>query len=98
MVYHEKICFFQRHYRQLKDELANLKPPVGLEDLALAMEQQHQQAASSLPSTSKDSGPESPSAEATTPSTPTPSNPPTPTGEQSLMPNSVYDPELVQHV
>jgi hypothetical protein len=88
---------FQRHYRQLKEELANLKPPVGLEELALAMEQQHQQqAASSLPSTSRE--PESPPAEPTTPSTPTPSNPPTPTGEQLLMPNSVYDPELVQHV
>ncbi|XP_059477801.1 baculoviral IAP repeat-containing protein 6 [Neocloeon triangulifer] len=89
----------KRHYRQLKEELANLKAPAGLEDLALAMEQQHQQQAISCsPSTSKESTMEPLPGEPTTPSTPTPSNPPTPTGEQSLMPNSVYDPELVQHV
>ncbi|XP_065342145.1 baculoviral IAP repeat-containing protein 6 isoform X6 [Cloeon dipterum] len=89
----------KRHYRQLKDELANLKVPAGLEELALAMEQQHQQQLlQASPSTSREGGECAAFGDPITPLTPTPSNPPTPTGEHSLMPNSVYDPELVQHV
>jgi hypothetical protein len=103
------IFCFQRHYRQLKEELTKLKAPPGLEDLAVEPEVASTSGTGDLSTVAEDpstprldlitpSATSTPISAPTTPPTPTPSSP---MGQSSEAPppyEASCDPELVQHV